>query len=66
MTDEEILAELGTLPQNQQEMTKRIWQLAESMRVCWICGDDEADVRHLNASRGYFCPDCYSIQMGSL
>jgi len=64
MTDDEILAELGTLPHDQQEMTKSIWQLAGSMRVCWICGGEEADVRHLNSSRGYFCQDCYSIQMG--
>jgi len=66
VTDNEILSELGMLPDNQQEMTKRIWQLAGSMRVCWICGDDKADVRHVNASRGYFCPDCYSIQEGLL
>ncbi len=62
MNDDEILEELGKMPHHQQQMTERVWELAGSMRVCWICGDDEADERQLNNVRGYLCGDCYFIQ----
>ena len=62
MTDDEILEELAKLSQQQQQFTKTIWQQARSMRVCWICGDNEANERELNSVRGYLCQNCYSIQ----
>ena len=64
MTDDEILTELAKLDDHQQVMTRRIWELAGSMRVCWICGENGADMGQLDGGRGYFCQDCYSIQMG--
>ena len=62
MTDDEILDAWLTLPEHQKVMTRTIWETAGSMRVCWICGDVEAEAREINNCVGYFCEDCYGIQ----
>ena len=64
MTDDEILSELAQLPPHQQPITSRIWEVAGSKRVRWVCGDEDAAVQEINCSREYFCRDCRSIQMG--
>lgn len=65
MNDDEILEELANFPIYQQRLTRIIWERAESMRVCWICGDEEAEVRQLILARGYICRDCYSNEPGT-
>ena len=61
MTDNELLAELASFPYHQQVWTRKIWELSESMRVCWVCGDEAAELQS-NDVRGYSCFDCFAIQ----
>ena len=62
MNDDEILEELANFPIYQQRLTRIIRQRAGSMRVVWICGNEEAEVRQLNLTRGYMCRDCFSSE----
>ena len=61
VTNDEILDMLATLPEHQRQITMAVLDQAGTLRVCWICGD-EAEERHINNKRGFFCNDCFEIQ----